>query len=83
MANPMLVLERQDSADFDILDSVTPTFDDAGSLLEYVTKHWQQRWVTTDVWNEGILEDFRKRPSFLLVSVDAPVSLRWKRVKER
>lgn len=53
------------------------------SLLDYVTKHWQQRWVTTDVWNETILENLLRRPSFILVSVDAPVSLRWKRLKFR
>lgn len=53
------------------------------SLLDFITKQWQQRWVTTDVWNEQILENLLRRPSFILVSVDAPVSLRWKRLKNR
>lgn len=53
------------------------------SLLDFVTRHWQQRWVTTDVWNEAILENLLRRPSFILVSVDAPVSLRWKRLNNR
>ena len=53
------------------------------SLLLFVTRHWQQRWVTTDVWSESILENLLKRPSFILVSIDAPVGLRWKRLKDR
>ena len=52
-------------------------------LLEFVTKYWKRRWVTTDIWNEEILENLLRRPSFILVSVDAPVSLRWKRFRER
>lgn len=59
------------------------SFASVESLLDFVTKQWQQRWVTTDVWNENILENLLRRPSFLLVSVDAPVSLRWKRFKNR
>ena len=53
------------------------------SLLDFVTKQWQQRWVMTDVWNESILENLLRRPSFILVSVDAPVGLRWQRLKNR
>ena len=53
------------------------------SLLDFVTKQWQQRWVTTDMWNEDILESLLRRPSFILVSVDAPISLRWKRLKNQ
>ena len=53
------------------------------SLLDFVTVKWQRRWVTTDVWNENVLEILLRRPSFILVSVDAPVSLRWKRLQNR
>lgn len=59
------------------------TFHSVQSLLDFVTKRWQQYWVTTDVWNEDVLENLLRRPSFILVSVDAPVSLRWKRFKNR
>ena len=59
------------------------SFSTIDSLLEFVTKHWQQRWVTTDIWDENVLESLLRRPFFLLVSVDAPVSLRWQRFKER
>lgn len=53
------------------------------SLLDFVTKHWQQRWVTTDIADGETLDRFILRPFFLLVSVDAPVSLRWKRFSDR
>ena len=59
------------------------SFASVDALLDFVTKQWQQRWVTTDVWDENILEILLKRPSFLLVSVDAPVSIRWQRFKKR
>lgn len=48
-----------------------------------MTKHWQQRWVTTDIADGETLDRFILRPFFLLVSVDAPVSLRWKRFSDR
>lgn len=59
------------------------SFATVDSLLEFVTKQWERRWVTIDIWDEGVLESLLRRPSFILVSVDAPVSLRWKRFKER
>ena len=59
------------------------SFSNVDALLEFVTKHWKQRWITTDIWNEQVLENLLRRPSFILVSVDAPVSLRWQRFRER
>jgi len=59
------------------------SFEDVEQLLDFVTKRWQRRWVTTDVWDETILESLLRRPFFLLFGVDAPVSLRWKRFKQR
>jgi len=58
-------------------------FDTADSLLDFATKRWQERWVTTDIANGEVLDRFLLRPFFLLVSVDAPVSLRWKRFSDR
>jgi dCMP deaminase len=58
-------------------------FDTAESLLEFATKRWQEHWITTHIWNVATLDRFLQRPFFLLVSVDAPVSLRWKRFAER
>lgn len=83
LAPPAAPLEREQRSAFGAAYSGTLTFENGPSLLEHVTKRWRQRWVTTDVWNERILEEFLRRPSFLLVSVDAPVSIRWKRLKER
>lgn len=59
------------------------SFANVESLLDFVTKNWKRRWVTTDIWNEEVLENLLRRPSFILVSVDAPVSVRWKRFRER
>ncbi|KAF7517546.1 hypothetical protein PCG10_001124 [Penicillium crustosum] len=59
------------------------TFQDPDSLLDFATKRWQERWVTTDIADATTLDRFLLRPFFLLVSVDAPVSLRWKRFADR
>ncbi|GIJ88413.1 histidine biosynthesis bifunctional protein hisB [Aspergillus pseudoviridinutans] len=58
-------------------------FDSVESLLDFATKRWRERWVTTDIWDAATIERFLQRPFFLLVSVDAPVSLRWKRFTDR
>ncbi|KAL2802282.1 cytidine deaminase-like protein [Aspergillus granulosus] len=58
-------------------------FETAESLLDFATKRWQEHWVTTHIWDVKTLDRFLQRPFFLLVSVDAPVSLRWKRFAER
>ncbi|KAK6505021.1 Deoxycytidine monophosphate (dCMP) deaminase [Arthrobotrys musiformis] len=59
------------------------TFPTVEELLEYVTERWQERFVTTDVLNEEMLDTLLKRPFFLLVSVDAPIVVRWKRYIEK
>ena len=59
------------------------SFATVASLLDFITRQWKRRWVTIDIWNEDILESLVRRPFFILVSVDAPVSLRWERFKER
>ncbi|KAL4901961.1 hypothetical protein BDW74DRAFT_159327 [Aspergillus multicolor] len=58
-------------------------FETFGSLLDFATKRWQESWVTTCIGNASTLDRFLQRPFFLLVSVDAPVSLRWKRFANR
>lgn len=58
-------------------------FDTVDSLLGFVTKQWTGRWVTTDIWDHTTLDRLLQRPFFLLVSVDAPVSLRWQRFRNR
>lgn len=58
-------------------------FDSPDALLDFATKRWQEHWVTTDIADGATLDRFLLRPFFLLVSVDAPVSLRWKRFSDR
>jgi dCMP deaminase len=59
------------------------TFSTADDLLDFVTKQWRERWVTTDIHSESILDKLLRRPFFILISIDAPVSVRWARYKAR
>jgi dCMP deaminase len=59
------------------------TFRTVFDLVDFVTKRWRERWVTTDIYNESILDILVRRPFFILISVDAPVSVRWKRFQQR
>jgi len=54
-------------------------FNTVDKLLEYVTPRWREHFIITQIWNEDILEALLKRPFFLLVSVDAPIVVRWER----
>jgi dCMP deaminase len=58
-------------------------FDDPEQLLDFVTRRWNERWLTTDIWDEAIVDVYSKRPFFFLVSVDAPVTVRWERLKKK
>jgi dCMP deaminase len=58
-------------------------FDTMAEMTEFVTKRWRQDFVTVDIWREEDLEVVIKRPFFLLISVDAPIGIRWKRFTER
>lgn len=64
-------------------DDEQSTFQDVDALLDFVTLRWQERWVTTDIWDDKVVDALLRRPFFLLVSVDAPVSVRWKRFTDR
>uniref|UniRef100_A0A093VU35 dCMP deaminase n=1 Tax=Talaromyces marneffei PM1 TaxID=1077442 RepID=A0A093VU35_TALMA len=44
-----------------------PIFDTVDSLLEFVTKQWTGRWVTTDIWDHTALDRLLQRPFFLLI----------------
>ena len=58
-------------------------FESMEEMVDFVTKRWRENFVTVDIWTEENLEIVIKRPFFLLVSVDAPVTVRWKRFNER
>ncbi|KAK7969637.1 hypothetical protein PG996_001922 [Apiospora saccharicola] len=59
------------------------SFTSATDLLDFVTKYWRSRWVTTDIHDETILDILSRRPFFILVSVDAPIAIRWRRHQAR
>ena len=59
------------------------TFPDVDALLDFVTKRWREHWVLTDIYDEKTLERLLVRPFFLLVGVDASISLRYRRFSER
>ena len=66
-------------------DDASPalTFSTVSTLVEWVTKHWQENYVTTSIYDETIVEALSHRPFFILVHVDAPISVRWQRFKDR
>ncbi|KJZ73175.1 hypothetical protein HIM_07372 [Hirsutella minnesotensis 3608] len=60
-----------------------PSFATAEALLEFVTTRWRSRFVTTDIPTEAVLDVLIRRPFFLLLSVDAPLTVRWRRFRQR
>ncbi|KAL7422171.1 Deoxycytidine monophosphate (dCMP) deaminase [Cryptotrichosporon argae] len=60
-----------------------PTFRDAPTLLDYITRNWLARLVTVDLRTHAELDPFVKRPSFLLVAVDGPLRTRYEREQTR
>lgn len=59
------------------------SFSTSDELLEHVTHRWRDRWVTTDVMSKDVLDNYSRRPFFLLISVDAPLLVRWQRFQQR
>ncbi|KAJ0165833.1 Deoxycytidylate deaminase [Colletotrichum tanaceti] len=57
------------------------TFASAEALVDFVTTRWQSLFVTTDVHNEAVLDTLSRRPFFLLVSVDGPLTVRHARFR--
>lgn len=53
------------------------------ALLEFVTTRWRNRFVTTNIPSEAALDVLMQRPFFLLLSVDAPLTVRWRRFRQR
>ncbi|TQS38227.1 hypothetical protein Golomagni_01274 [Golovinomyces magnicellulatus] len=70
--------DTSDKAELSIVSSEN-YFDTTDHLLDFVTKHWQERWVTIDIHSQVTLDKYIRRPFFILISVDAPVYLRWNR----
>jgi len=58
-------------------------FDDTHKLLDFVTSNWNKNYV---FFSECISSDLlllKKRPTFLLISVNAPITKRYQRYKEK
>lgn len=51
--------------------------------MQFVTEHWQADYVTTSIHDETVVDALSHRPFFILVHVDAPISVRWQRFKDR
>ncbi|RCK63815.1 Deoxycytidylate deaminase [Candida viswanathii] len=54
-------------------------FDDLNELDSYVTVHWKEHFVISHIKDMNMLKALQKRPFFLHISIDAPLSLRYKR----
>ncbi|KOS22747.1 Deoxycytidylate deaminase [Escovopsis weberi] len=61
----------------------TGVFETPEELLDYVTRHWNRCFVTTDIFTEKVLNVLVRRPFFLHVSIDAPLTVRWRRYQQR
>ncbi|RCI09282.1 hypothetical protein L249_1496 [Ophiocordyceps polyrhachis-furcata BCC 54312] len=59
------------------------TFATAEHLLDFVTRRWQDRFVVSNLPSEAVADVLARRPFFLLLSIDAPVSVRWRRYRQR
>ncbi|KAF9305771.1 Deoxycytidine monophosphate (dCMP) deaminase [Mortierella antarctica] len=58
-------------------------FDTIEQMLDYVTLHWMGHFVTCDVHTVQGISILRKRPFFLLLSVESPMMMRYRRCVDR
>jgi len=58
-------------------------FTSVSDLVEYATKDWQENFVTISIYDDTIVDALSRRPFFILLHVDAPISIRWQRFKDR
>ncbi|KAI0375258.1 hypothetical protein BV20DRAFT_258924 [Pilatotrama ljubarskyi] len=54
-------------------------FHSSSDMLAHVTKNWRTDFVTTDLDTPDMLDEFMTRPFVLVVSVDAPLLIRYRR----
>lgn len=57
-------------------------FRSSAELLAHITKHWRSNFVTLDLDTKEVLAEFLTRPFVLVVSVDAPLLMRYRRSLE-
>ncbi|ORX61508.1 cytidine deaminase-like protein [Hesseltinella vesiculosa] len=75
-------LKEQQHASYDPLYNGGLSFDSVDDMQQYVTERWLDHFVTCNTDSYGIWT-LKKRPFFLLVSVDAPVYMRFQRSLQR
>ncbi|KAJ1952669.1 Deoxycytidine monophosphate (dCMP) deaminase [Linderina pennispora] len=64
-------------------DESQTEFQSAKDMLSFTTPRWRTRFVTTDVTDPVDLYLLLKRPFFMVVGIDAPLGLRYRRYTER
>ena len=57
------------------------SFSSANELLDFVTRHWRQKFVILLESGDLVAAEFSVRPFFVLLNVDAPIMTRWRRLK--
>lgn len=58
-------------------------FDTISEMLDHVTLNWMDHFVTCGVHTVGDIAILRKRPFFLLLSVESPIMIRFRRCVSR
>ncbi|KAL1670700.1 cytidine deaminase-like protein [Schizophyllum commune] len=58
-------------------------FSTTSEMLAHVTRHWTDHFVTMDLGTRALLAPFMRRPFFMLISVDAPILLRYRRARSK
>ncbi|KAJ1927886.1 Deoxycytidine monophosphate (dCMP) deaminase [Tieghemiomyces parasiticus] len=61
----------------------TKFFTSVAALLLYATQHWRENFVVCDIDSLADLTLLRKRPFFLLIAIDAPTTIRYKRLQSK
>ena len=57
------------------------SFSGTQALVEYVLQHWETDFVTTAIYDSSLLDALAHRPLFILIHVDAPLSIRYAHLK--
>ncbi|KAL1890813.1 Deoxycytidine monophosphate (dCMP) deaminase [Ceratocystis pirilliformis] len=64
-------------------DESKPVFNSIDALLNFATIRWREPWVLVGIKDPLVVDILETRPSFLLISVEAPVSESWIRHSHR
>ncbi|KAI0931839.1 hypothetical protein AcV5_004773 [Taiwanofungus camphoratus] len=79
MSSPPTSCLPSPALDFTSHQAEPHCFTSSSDLLQHVTRNWRLNFVTVDLNTMSLLEGFVTRPFFLVVSVDAPLLVRYKR----